>query len=169
MVRPCVAILLAILAGTGCRGTGARGASPEASGPAPRCEVPAAASLDPASGPASILGRPLAPCSAELHTGWFRDGSCNTDAEDRGVHVVCAQVSDAFLQFSRGNGNDLITPRPEMRFPGLRAGDRWCLCAERWREALEAGVAPPVIPEATHAKALRHVTQEDLLAHPVTR
>jgi uncharacterized protein (DUF2237 family) len=114
------------------------------------------------------VGRPLQPCSTELQTGWFRDGTCNTDTEDRGVHVVCAQVTREFLTFTRGRGNDLETPRPGARFPGLKPGDRWCLCADRWKEALDAGVAPPVVPEATHAKALRHVSQQSLLDRAVS-
>ena len=113
----------------------------------------------------NVLGEPLQACSFAPLTGFFRDGCCNTDSQDRGTHVVCAYMTEAFLRFSADRGNDLITPRPEWRFPGLKAGDRWCLCATRWREALQAGVAPPVILQATHAKVLDYVTYEDLQAH----
>ena len=88
-----------------------------------------------------------------------------TSAEDRGSHTVCTVVTAAFLAFSRERGNDLSTPRPEHGFPGLRPGDRWCLCAPRWKEALDAGVAPPVVLASTHEAALRHVSRDDLLAH----
>jgi uncharacterized protein (DUF2237 family) len=113
----------------------------------------------------NVLGGPLACCCLEPLTGFYRDGHCRTGVADVGSHVICAQVTDAFLQFSRTRGNDLITPRPELRFPGLRAGDQWCLCAVRWREALEAGVAPPVRLDATHERALDFVTREQLQAH----
>jgi uncharacterized protein (DUF2237 family) len=108
----------------------------------------------------NILGTALVPCSYEPLTGYFRDGCCNTDESDRGSHLVCARVTQAFLSFSLAQGNDLITPRPEHRFKGLKPGDRWCLCVNRWREALAAGFAPPVVLESTHVKALRHVTLE---------
>lgn len=98
-------------------------------------------------------------------TGFFRDGSCRTGPEDLGTHVVCARMTAAFLEFTRSRGNDLSTPRPEYQFPGLKPGDRWCLCALRWREACEAGVAPPVELGATHAKALEWVSLELLRAH----
>ena len=97
-------------------------------------------------------------------TGWFRDGYCRTDDNDAGRHVVCALITDEFLAFSKSRGNDLITPQPQWRFPGLKAGDRWCLCVLRWKEAYEAGVAPPVVLEATHESALRHVALADLQA-----
>ncbi len=93
----------------------------------------------------NVLGTPLQVCSTEPMTGYYRDGCCNTDATDRGSHVICAEVTDEFLTFSRQRGNDLSTPRPEYRFPGLVAGDRWCLCALRWKEAFDAGVAPNVL------------------------
>lgn len=115
--------------------------------------------------PRNVLGSALQPCSYTPLTGWFRDGCCRTDANDHGTHVVCAVVTETFLAFSRRRGNDLTTPRPEMRFAGLKPGDRWCLCASRWREAFEAGVAPRVVLEATHARALDIVGLEDLLAH----
>jgi hypothetical protein len=115
--------------------------------------------------PLNVLGTPLAPCSYDPLTGFFRDGCCNTGEQDVGTHVVCARVTQEFLQFSLELGNDLITPRPQWRFAGLKPGDRWCLCAVRWREALHAGVAPPVLLEATHAKALEFVSLADLQAH----
>lgn len=110
-------------------------------------------------------GGPLALCSTQPLTGWRRDGYCSTDEADRGTHVVCAEVTQRFLDFTRSRGNDLSTPRPEHRFAGLRPGDRWCLCALRWREALDAGVAPPVILQATHPRALSFVSAESLRAH----
>jgi uncharacterized protein (DUF2237 family) len=113
----------------------------------------------------NVWGEELRPCSYDPLTGFFRDGCCHTDDEDHGTHVVCARMTQAFLIFSLQRGNDLMTPRPEYRFAGLEPGDRWCLCALRWKEALEAGVAPPVILEATHAKALELVTLAQLKAH----
>ncbi len=101
-------------------------------------------------------------------TGFFRDGCCRSGRDDVGVHVVCAEMTQAFLEFSRAQGNDLITPRPEYRFPGLKPGDRWCLCALRWKEAYEAGVAPPVVLEATAESAIEFVDQEALEAHRVS-
>lgn len=112
--------------------------------------------------PLNVLGNPLVACSFDPITGFFRDGCCNTNEQDQGTHVVCAKVTAEFLAFSRSRGNDLMTPRPESRFAGLRPGDRWCLCALRWREALKAGVAPPVQLESTHAKALEIVTLAQL-------
>ena len=108
----------------------------------------------------NVLGTSLQPCSYDPLTGYFRDGCCNTDESDRGSHLVCARVTSAFLSFSLKQGNDLITPRPESRFQGLQPGDRWCLCVNRWCEALKAGVAPPVVLESTHANALRVVPLE---------
>lgn len=113
----------------------------------------------------NVLGEPLETCSADPVTGFFRDGCCNTGPADRGMHVVCVRVTREFLEFSRSRGNDLVTPRPEFDFPGLRPGDRWCLCAQRWREALDAGVAPRVILRATHEAALTCVSIEDLKRH----
>lgn len=113
----------------------------------------------------NVLGGELEPCGTDPLTGFFRDGCCRTGPDDTGVHVVCAVVTDEFLAFSRERGNDLTTPQPAFGFPGLRAGDRWCLCAERWAEALEAGVAPPVRLEATHARAVEWVDLADLRAH----
>lgn len=97
-------------------------------------------------------------------TGFYRDGFCRTDAQDQGRHVVCAVMTDEFLVFTQSRGNDLVTPRPEYQFPGLKAGDRWCLCALRWREAFEAGVAPPVRLACTHERALAYIPLEVLLS-----
>ena len=113
----------------------------------------------------NVLGTELLSCSFDPLTGFFRDGCCNTDAHDHGSHVVCAKVTAEFLAFSRSRGNDLSTPRPEYRFAGLQPGDRWCLCALRWKEAWEAGVAPPVVLESTHAKALEWIPLDALQAH----
>lgn len=115
----------------------------------------------------NVLGSALQACSYDPLTGFFRDGWCNTDAHDHGTHVVCAKVTADFLAYSLRHGNDLITPRPEHRFAGLRPGDRWCLCVTRWLEALEAGVAPPVYLEATHAKALAFLSLAQLQQHAV--
>ena len=115
----------------------------------------------------NVLGTSLVPCSYDPLTGYFRDGCCITDESDRGSHLVCARVTQAFLAFSLKRGNDLITPRPEYRFQGLKPGDRWCLCVNRWREALEAGVAPPVVLESTHANALQFVTLETFEKHRI--
>ena len=113
----------------------------------------------------NVLGTPLVPCSYDPLTGYYRDGCCKTDAHDLGSHVVCAKVTQAFLDFSLQRGNDLVTPRPEYRFAGLRAGDRWCLCANRWKEALQAGVAPPVVLGCTHHRALQFLALADLQTH----
>ena len=110
----------------------------------------------------NVLGTELVPCSYDPLTGFFRDGCCTTDASDAGSHLICARMTDEFLQYSLERGNDLITPRPEHRFAGLQAGDRWCLCASRWRDALLAGVAPPVVMESTHLRALQFVDIEQL-------
>ncbi len=115
--------------------------------------------------PLNVLGDELEPCSEDPLTGFYRDGCCNTGAEDIGVHVVCARMTDDFLVFSKENGNDLSTPQPESGFPGLAVGDRWCLCASRWKEALDAGVAPPVVLASTHASALEWVELDELQAH----
>jgi uncharacterized protein len=119
----------------------------------------------------NVLGTPLVPCSYDPLTGFFRDGCCNTREDDTGTHVICARVTADFLAFSIKRGNDLSTPRPEHRFRGLVAGDRWCLCATRWVEAWRAGAAPPVILESTHSAALEHVPLETLQAwaHNVVR
>ncbi|MEM1107104.1 MAG: DUF2237 domain-containing protein [Planctomycetota bacterium] len=110
----------------------------------------------------NVLGTTLEPCSTSPMTGFFRDGCCKTGPNDVGSHTVCAVITAEFLDFTLTRGNDLTTPRPEYRFPGLKPGDRWCLCAMRWREAYEAGLAPPVLLEATHAKALEIIDLEDL-------
>ena len=110
----------------------------------------------------NVLGTPLTPCSYDPLTGFFRDGCCNTDEQDQGRHVICAKMTQAFLDFSLEQGNDLSTPRVEYRFKGLKAGDRWCLCTLRWREAFEAGVAPAVILESTHKRALEFVSLDQL-------
>lgn len=114
--------------------------------------------------PLNVLGTALVPCSYDPLTGYFRDGCCNTDEEDAGTHVICARVTQAFLAYSLQQGNDLITPRPEHRFAGLKPDDRWCLCALRWKEALQAGVAPPVVLASTHSRALEFVTLAQLQA-----
>ena len=113
----------------------------------------------------NVLGGVLEVCSLQPLTGWFRDGCCNTQSGDLGLHVVCAEMTEAFLAFSRGQGNDLSTPRPEFGFPGLKAGDRWCLCAARWEEARIAGCAPEVVLAATHVAALSVSSLEHLQAH----
>lgn len=105
----------------------------------------------------NVLGTDLEPCSDDPVTGFYRTGCCETDADDLGRHIVCAQVTEEFLAFSKQNGNDLSTPHPEHGFPGLVPGDRWCLCASRWQQAFEAGVAPPVVLKATHALALEWI------------
>jgi hypothetical protein len=110
----------------------------------------------------NVLGEPLVPCSYDPLTGYFRDGCCHTDRNDQGSHVICARVTEAFLTFSLERGNDLITPRPQWRFSGLKPGDRWCVCALRWKEADEAGVAPPVVLASTHERALDYVSLERL-------
>jgi uncharacterized protein len=116
----------------------------------------------------NVLGEPLVPCSFEPLTGFFRDGCCKTNEEDVGSHLVCAIVTTEFLQFSQSKGNDLSTPRPEYRFPGLVSGDQWCLCLNRWLEALEASCAPTIKLESTHIKALESVSLEVLLEYSAT-
>ena len=113
----------------------------------------------------NVLGGPLASCSHDPVTGFFRDGCCNTGPLDQGLHTVCAIMTEEFLAFSKAAGNDLSTPRPEFGFDGLSPGDRWCLCAARWAEAEAAGHAPPVILEATHAAATRLVPRTTLEDH----
>ena len=115
--------------------------------------------------PRNVLGGELGTCSVRPLTGFFRDGCCATGPEDRGLHVVCAEVTADFLDFSRSRGNDLSTARPEFGFPGLRPGDRWCLCAARWQEAFEAGKAPRVVLGSTHEAALTMVDLADLKKH----
>jgi uncharacterized protein (DUF2237 family) len=113
----------------------------------------------------NVFGEPLALCCGAPETGFYRTGCCETGPEDLGLHVVCAEMTKNFLAFSKAQGNDLSTPIPEVGFPGLVPGDRWCLCAGRWWEALDAGVAPPVILAATHEETLAVVTLADLKAH----
>jgi len=113
----------------------------------------------------NVLGGPLEPCSMAPRTGFYRDGCCNTGHEDMGLHVVCAQVTRPFLEFARRQGNDLVTPAPQYAFPGLKPGDRWCVCAATWRQAYEAGVAPPVMLRATHEETLAVIALEALEAH----
>lgn len=112
--------------------------------------------------PLNILGEELVCCCTDPMTGYLRDGFCRTGEMDTGRHVICAQVTREFLEFTLSMGNDLITPRPEYGFPGLKPGDKWCLCALRWKEALAAGVAPPVYLAGTHVKALDFVKLGDL-------
>ncbi|MGE0356132.1 MAG: DUF2237 family protein [Burkholderiales bacterium] len=116
-------------------------------------------------GDLNVLGGELRACSYDPLTGFYRDGACQEAGEDAGTHLVCARMTAEFLAFSRSRGNDLVTPRPELRFRGLGAGDRWCVCALRWLEALAAGVAPPVVLEATHERALDLVPLGVLKAH----
>ena len=115
----------------------------------------------------NVLGQPLVPCSHSPKTGWFRDGCCNTDESDRGLHTVCAQVTDAFLAYLRDNGNDLVTPARQYGFPGLKAGDQWCIVARSWKQAYEAGVACPVVLESTHQATLQVIPLEALMAHAI--
>jgi uncharacterized protein (DUF2237 family) len=115
----------------------------------------------------NVLGGALQSCSTAPLTGFFRDGCCRTDDSDTGVHTVCVVATAEFLEFSRRMGNDLSTPRPEFGFPGLRPGDRWCVCAARWVEALRADAAPPVVLAATHVKTLGFVDLDTLMEHAV--
>jgi uncharacterized protein (DUF2237 family) len=115
----------------------------------------------------NVLGTALETCSTDPMTGFFRDGCCNTGPNDHGTHTVCVTVTGEFLQYSYSRGNDLITPRPEYRFPGLKPGDKWCLCASRWEEARQMSVAPPVHLAATHHKTLAIVAIEHLKSHAV--
>lgn len=113
----------------------------------------------------NVLGGPLEICSQSPRTGFYRTGCCDSGLEDLGLHVVCAQMTEEFLEFSRARGNDLSTPHFETGFPGLVPGDRWCVCANRWKEAFEAGVAPPVVLVATHVNALDLIALDDLRRH----
>jgi uncharacterized protein (DUF2237 family) len=115
--------------------------------------------------PSNVLGHDLRPCCGEPLTGFYRDGYCRTGPGDVGLHTVCALMTAEFLAFSVAQGNDLSTPHPEWEFPGLRPGDRWCLCVTRWKEAFDAGVAPPVDLEATHTSTLEFVELQELQAH----
>ncbi|MEL6980509.1 MAG: DUF2237 domain-containing protein [Pseudomonadota bacterium] len=113
----------------------------------------------------NVLGGELGECGRDPLTGFFRDGCCSTGPMDTGSHTVCAEMTAAFLAFSKQRGNDLSTPRPEFQFPGLKPGDRWCLCAARWEEAREAGAAPKVRLTCTHQAALEFCELDDLKAH----
>lgn len=115
----------------------------------------------------NVLGAPLETCSMQPLTGFFRDGYCCTGRGDVGLHIVCCVVTEEFLAFSKARGNDLSTPHPEWEFPGLQPGDRWCLCASRWKEAFDAGQAPQVVLAATHVSTLEFVDLEDLQAYAV--
>lgn len=116
----------------------------------------------------NVLGRPLESCSLDPLTGFFRDGCCQSSPEDRGLHIVCAVMTQEFLVFSRSKGNDLSTPRPQFNFGGLKPGDRWCLCAARWAEAAKADKAPPVCLESTHEAVLEYIPLDVLLEFAVT-
>ena len=118
--------------------------------------------------PLNVLGTELRDCSQDPLTGFYRTGCCETGPEDHGHHLVCIQATAEFLAFSARVGNDLSTPHPEFAFPGVKPGESWCLCAERWQQALEAGMAPPVHLEATHILTLEFVDLADLQAHAVT-
>ena len=117
--------------------------------------------------PKNVLGTELQMCSTDPITGFYRDGCCRTGADDVGLHLVCTEVTDEFLAFSKSRGNDLSTPNPAYQFPGLQSGDRWCLCASRWKEALEAGAPPQVVLEATHAVTLHIVSLDELKKYAV--
>jgi uncharacterized protein (DUF2237 family) len=121
------------------------------------------------SGAKNVLGGPLKVCCMNPKTGFYRTGRCDTGAGDEGVHVVCARMTVKFLEFSEERGNDLSTPAPQFGFPGLKPGNCWCLCAARWKEALEAGAAPPVVLESTHMSALEFIDLEDLQRYAVDR
>jgi uncharacterized protein len=115
----------------------------------------------------NVFGEALSTCSDSPRTGFFRDGCCTTGPQDFGSHTVCVVMTGEFLQFSKGVGNDLSTPMPEFEFPGLKSGDRWCLCAARWQQAFEAGMAPRVVLSATHERALEIVTLRDLKRYAI--
>lgn len=117
----------------------------------------------------NVLGGPLQTCSTKPLTGFYRNGCCDTGAEDLGLHLVCTQVTAEFLAHQRAIGNDLATPYPMYGFPGLKPGDRWCVCVQRWKESLQAGMAAPVVLEATHISTLEYVDLEDLQRHAVTQ
>jgi uncharacterized protein (DUF2237 family) len=121
------------------------------------------------SSPTNVLGTPLECCCRAPMTGFYRDGYCRTGGGDHGMHTVCIVATDDFLAYSRAQGNDLSTPRPEYDFPGLDDGDRWCLCVTRWKDALEADCAPQVVLESTHLSALEWVSLEDLQAHAAAK
>ncbi len=113
----------------------------------------------------NVLGSPLEACCIDPLTGFYRDGYCNTGTSDIGTHVVCALITTEFLEYTKSKGNDLSSPNPYWRFPGLKAGDKWCLCVRRWLEAVQVGKAPKILLESTHEKALEYVSKELLLTH----
>lgn len=116
----------------------------------------------------NVLGENLKTCCTSPMTGFYRNGACETGPADIGTHVVCAEVTKDFLEFTRSRGNDLMSPAPHHGFPGLKPGDRWCLCVSRWQDALDAGVAPPMVLSATHESTLKYFSLEDLNKHAVT-
>jgi uncharacterized protein (DUF2237 family) len=117
----------------------------------------------------NVLGEPLQPCSMNPLTGFYRDGCCKTGEDDRGKHIVCAQMTEDFLNYTKSRGNDLSTAIPQFGFPGLKPGDQWCLCASRWKEALDAGMAPPIRLRATHEAALEIVSLDGTSASRSSR
>ncbi len=123
----------------------------------------------PSKNAANVFGDPMITCSTDPMTGFFRDGCCNTGPQDTGMHLVCAEVTAEFLEFSKAAGNDLSTPMPQYGFGGLQPGDRWCLCVTRWKDALDAGMAPKVVLEACHLSTLEWVTLDELKAHAVAK
>ena len=117
----------------------------------------------------NVFGEPIETCSEDPLTGFYRTGCCDSGSDDQGKHMVCAVMTDGFLAFSKEMGNDLSTPVPQFRFPGLKEGDRWCLCTLRWKEAYEAGKAPEVVLEATNEMVLEYIPMEALLEHAFKR
>ncbi len=115
----------------------------------------------------NVFGEPLCECGADPITGFFRDGCCRASVSDPGLHLVCAEMTEEFLLFSKSRGNDLSSPRPEFEFPGLKPGDRWCICALRWKEALEGGAAPAVLLQSTHESVLQIIDLPDLKKYAV--
>lgn len=115
----------------------------------------------------NVFGEPIKECSCEPLTGYFRDGSCNTEENDSGLHIICAQMSQAFLDFSLEQGNDLVTPQPHYGFSGLKHGDRWCVCADRWKQALASGAAPKIVLESTHQAVLDVVPMSVLKSYAI--
>lgn len=151
MRTPQLLLVLSLTAGS------ALAANPAAAEPKGEAKTPA--------GPTNVSGTRLAACSTDPMTGFFRNGRCVTGPEDRGTHVVCATMTERFLAFTKARGNDLSSPAPRYRFPGLKPGDRWCLCALRYKEALAGGAAPPVHLDATDQAALRYLPLDVLKAH----
>ena len=136
--------------------------------PVPDGDLPGEANSDTAlSAPRNVLGGPLAICGCNPMTGWYRDGFCRTDPSDLGRHTVCCQVNEPFLRYSLAQGNDLSTPVPAFEFPGLQPGDRWCVCASRWLQAYEDGMAPPVVLDACEQSTLEVIPLELLQSHAV--